>query len=76
MNPFEKWAELAESAALDLIAELGVFVSSAEAGAVDEAEAAREDALASATVLMAAASAITARLSEASINPRRAEVAE
>lgn len=76
MNPFEKWAELAESAALDLIAELGVFVASSEAGAVDEAEAAREDALASATALMAAASAIASRLNDAVVNPRRAEAAE
>lgn len=76
MNPFEKWAELAESAALDLIAELGVFVASSEAGAVDEAEAAREDALASATALMAAASAIASRLNDAAVNPRRAAAAE
>lgn len=76
MSPLERLAEHIEAAALDLIAELGVFVASSEAGAVDEAEAAREDALASATALMAAASAIVSRLNAATSNPRRAEVAE
>lgn len=76
MNPLERFAEIIESAAEDLITELGVFLAASEEGATDEAEWAREEALGSAAALVAAASAIASRLNEAQVNPRRSEVAE
>lgn len=76
MNPLERLAEAIEAASDDLITELGVFLAALDAGAADEAEVAREEALSSASALVLAASAVARRLNEATMNPRRAEVAE